>query len=155
MHKSDIIRVGFFVVFFSIGGTVLGLSVLSNDLVRYYRDEQLKESARQSIEKLKTHNQDYGSILENLDADPNYIKRIAAGSSGSEFQDANAIFPSATAKELAAAREAFADPNEDTIAPVMPVWLSRCSQPQKKMILFFCGVALILISFVCFRPVKV
>jgi hypothetical protein len=154
MHKSDIIRVAFFIVFFSIGGSVLGLSVLCDDLVRYYRDVQLRKSAQQSVEKLKTYNEDYGSILENLDADPNYIRRIAAGSSGSEFQDANAILPDATARELAAARKALADPDEDAIVPAMPDWLSRCSQPQKKMILFFCGVALILISFVCFRPVK-
>lgn len=155
MHKSDIIRVGFFIVFFSIGGSVLGLSVLSDDLVRYYRDVQLKKSALQSIEKLKTYNEDYGSILENLDADPNYIRRIAAGSSGSEHQDANAIFPSATARELAAARRALAEPDEETIQPAMPAWLSRSSQPQNKMILFCCGVVLILISFVCFKPVKV
>ena len=154
MNKSEIIRIAFFILFFSIGASALGLSVLSDDLVRYYRDVKLRESAQQAKEKLEILNEDYGSILKNLDEDPNYIKRIAPIVSGSEYRDPNAIFPKETAREMAAARKAFEDPNEEAAEPVMPVWLSRSSQPQKRKILFFCGVALILISFVCFRPVK-
>jgi hypothetical protein len=52
------------------------------------------------------------------------------------------------------ARKAFADSDEEADKTVIPNWLSRCNQAQNKMILFFSGVALILISFVCFRPVK-
>ena len=155
MYKSGIIRIAFFILFFSIGAAALGLSVLCDDLVRYYRNVERTESAQKAKEKLEILNEAYGSILKNLDEDPNYIKRIAPAVSGSEYQDANAIYPKATAQELAAARKAFASPEEDIIEPVMPVWLTRCSQPQKKLMLFFSGVALILISFVCFRPIEV
>ena len=154
MNKSDIIRIPFFILFFSIGASALGLSVLCDDLVRYYRNVQLTESAHKSIEKLKNYNADYGSLLENIEKDPNFIKRLAPAVSGSEYQDANVSYPKATARELAAARKAFGDPSEEDIEPVIPVWLSRCSESQKRMILFFSGVALMLISFVCFRPLK-
>jgi hypothetical protein len=31
-----------------------------------------------------------------------------------------------------------------------PVWLSRCSEPRRRMVLFFVGAGLILTSFICF-----
>ena len=154
MNKSDIIRIPFFILFFSIGASALGLSVLCDDLVRYYRNVQLRESAHESIEKLKIFNADYGSLLENMERDPNYIKRIAPVVSGSDYQDPNAINPKATAREMAAARKAFGEQHEENIEPVIPLWLSRCSESRKRMTLFFSGVALMLISFVCFRPLK-
>ncbi|MBN2590744.1 MAG: hypothetical protein JXA96_12845 [Sedimentisphaerales bacterium] len=154
MNKPDIIRIPFFILFFSIGAASLGLSVLCDDLVKYFRNVQLRESTQKSIEKLKSFNEDYGSLLENIEEDPNFIKRIAPAVSGSEYLDANAAYPKATARELAAARKAFGDPNEENIKPVIPVWLSRSCDPQKRMTLFFSGVALMLISFVCFRPLK-
>ena len=132
----------------------MGTSVLCDDLVKYYRNVKLTKSAKQSVEKLETLNEDYGSILENLEEDPNYIKRIAPVVSGSEYLDANAAYPKATAREMALARKAFEDSDEKIIKATIPDWLSRCSQSRNRMILFFSGVALILISFVCFRPVK-
>ena len=154
MNKSDFIRIPFFVLFFIVGASALGLSVLCDDLIKYYRNIQLREFARKSVEKLRTFNEDYGSLLENMDQDPNFIKRIAPAVSGSEYLDANAAYPKATARELAIARKAFGDPNEENIEPVIPVWLSRISEPQKRMTLFCSGIALMLISFVCFRPLK-
>ncbi len=154
MNKSEIFRIPLFILFFSIGASALGLSVLCDDLIKYFRDVQLRESAHEDIEKLKIFNADYGDLLENIEEDPNFIKRIAPVVSGSEYQDANAAYPKATAKELAAAREAFGDPVTQDIEPVIPLWLTRCSEPQKRMTLFFSGIILILISFVCFRPLK-
>jgi|WetSurMetagenome_2_1015567.scaffolds.fasta_scaffold224600_1 hypothetical protein len=154
MNKSEIIRIILFILFFSVGAASLGTSVLCDDLVKYYQNVQFTQSARQSVEKLEIMNEDYGSILVNLDEDPNYIKRIAPVVSGSEYLDANAAYPKATARELAMARKAFADSDEDAEKTAIPNWLSRCSQSRNKMILFFSGVALILISFVCFRPAQ-
>lgn len=154
MNKSEIIRIPVFILFFSIGASALGLSVLCDDLIKYFRNVQLRQSAHESIEKLKIFNVDYGSLLENIDEDPNFIKRIAPVVSGSEYQDANGAYPRATARELAAAREAFGDPTKENIEPVIPVWLSRSSEPQKRLTLFICGIVLMLISFVCFRPLK-
>jgi hypothetical protein len=154
MYKSEISRIILFILFFSIGAASLGTSVLCDDLVKYYQNVQFTQSARQSVEKLEVMNEDYGSILNNLEDDPNYIKRIAPVVGGSEYLDANAAYPKATARELEMARKAFANSDEETIEPALPDWLSRCNQSRNKMILFFSGVALILISFVCFRPVK-
>jgi hypothetical protein len=154
MNKSEIIRIPFFILFFSIGASALGLSVLCEDLVKHYRNVQLRKSAHESIEKLKIFNADYGSLLANMEEDPNYIKRIAPVVRGTEYQDPNAIFPQETAREMAAARKAFGIEQEENIEPVIPAWLSRCSESQKRIALFFSGVVLMMISFVCFRPLK-
>jgi len=154
MNKSEIIRIPLFVLFFSVGAAALGLTVLCDDLIRYYRNTQLTEAARKSVEKLTMLNEDYGSLLENIEDDPNFIKRIAPAVSGSEYKDVNAIYPEATARELEAARRAFGNPEEEDSEPVIPEWLSRCSEPQKRLILFISGILLMLISFVCFRPIK-
>jgi len=36
----------------------------------------------------------------------------------------------------------------------MPVWLNRCSEPGKRVVLFSSGVILVLVSLVCFGPAK-
>ena len=154
MYKSEISRIILFILFFSVGATSLGMSVLCDDLMKYYINAQSVKTAKQSVVKLEVMNNDYGSILENLEEDPNYIKRIAPVVSGSEYLDANAAYPKATARELAIARKAFSDSDEETIEQTIPNWLNRCSQPQNRKILFFSGVTLMLITFVCFRPVK-
>ena len=151
---SDIIRIAFFVLFFSIGAAAMGLSVLCEDLVKYYRNVQLTASARKSIEKLETLNEYYGSIIENMEADPNIFRRLAPPSIGAQYKDPNAIYPRTAARQLAAARKALANPNEEEKDPAIPTWLSRCSEPQKRMMLFFAGAALFLVASVCFRPLK-
>jgi hypothetical protein len=151
---SDVIRMIFFILFFSIGAAAMGLSVLCEDLVKYYSNIQLTESAQQSTEKLNSLNKAYDSILENLREDPNIYRRIAPAAAGAQYLDANAIYPKTAARQLAAARKALTDPNEETIEPAMPNWLSRCSEPHKRMTLFFSSIALILVALVCFRPLK-
>jgi hypothetical protein len=114
----------------------------------------LANSAKESLERAKAINRDYDDVLKELEQDPNHIKRIAPAVIGAQYQDANAVYPEATAKQLAAARKALEDPNEEMSEPTIPKWLSRCSEPRKRTALFFSGVALILISFVCFKPAK-
>ena len=46
------------------------------------------------------------------------------------------------------------EPNQQPAEPEMPEWLTRCSEPRRRMMLFFSGGALILISFICFGPAK-
>jgi cell division protein FtsL len=148
------IRIIFFILFFSIGTVSLSISVLCEDLIQYYRNRQLTRQAEQSLEKLKTLNSDYDDLLSTLAEDPNYIKRIAPAAIGLENQDANAINPRVEAEQLAAARRALTDPQMAPAEPVIPRWLGRCSEPAKRMTIFFSGVALILISFICFGPAK-
>ena len=154
MQRSDIIRMLFFTLFFSVGAGSLGVSVLCEDLVRYYQNRQLTESARESLEKLKSLNDAYNMILAQLEEDPNRLKRLAPVTLGAEQEDPNTVYPKVTARQLAAARKALTDPNNESIKPAIPKWLSRCSEPRKRTALFISGIALILISFICFRPAK-
>ena len=140
----------FFILFFTIGSFSLGVSVLCEDLIRYYQNRQSVQTAQESLEKLKSLNADHDVLLNTLQEDPNYIKRIAPATIGVEYQDANVVNPRVEAEQLAAARRALTDPNKATVEPAIPGWLSRCSKPAKRMVIFFSGIALILISFVCF-----
>lgn len=154
MQRQEIIRTILFVLFFSIGAGSLGISVLCEDLVQYYQNRELAEAAQNSLEKLKALNDDYNMLLAQLEQDPNLLKRIAPVTLGTEQPDPNTVYPRATARQLAAARRALTDPNSEPVEPAIPRWLSRCSEPRKRMTLFFSGIALILISFICFRPAR-
>jgi hypothetical protein len=157
MHGQNVIRTLVFVVFFSTAAASLSVSVLCGDLVRYYQSKHLLKEARQSLEQLKSLNADYDALLKQLESDPNLIKRIAPVTLGVEPGDANAIYPRAKADAtlLWAARKALAeDPNRPKTEPPIPQWLARCSKPRQRAALFLISAALIVVSFVCFGPVK-
>ena len=156
MQGRRIIRAVLFVLFFSIGAVSLSGSILCDDLVQFYNNKQLAKAAQQSLERLKSLNTDYDILLEQLEKDPNLVKRIARATLGIGPEDPNTVYPRATAEQLAAARRALTDdPNEKAALvepPPLPEWLSRCREPRRKIILFLSGVALILTSFICFTP---
>ena len=155
MQRQNIIRVFLFVVFFSIGAISLGASILTDDLVRHYRNRQFLKAAQESLDRLKSLNIDYDVLLEHLEKDPNLFKRIASATLGTEPEDTDAIYPKATPEQLAVARRVLAEePDQQPAEPVMPLWLTRCSEPSLRIMLFFSGGALILISFICFGPAK-
>jgi hypothetical protein len=159
MQGRSVIRAVLFVLFFSIGAGSLSVSILCDDLVQYYRNTELSRATQESLNRLKSLNTDYDILLEKLGEDPNHIKRLGPATLGPKYQDPNTIYPRATAEQLAAARRALIeDPNRPTAgrapgAP-MPEWLSRCSEPRRRIMLFFAGAALILTSFICFGPAK-
>lgn len=140
----------FFILFFTIGSFSLGVSVLCEDLIQYYQNRHLVRSAQESLEKLESLNTDHDALLNTLHEDPNYIRRIAPAAIGIGYEDANVVNPRVEAEQLAAARRALTDPNQSAAEPPIPGWLSRCSEPPKRLTLFIAGIALILISFVCF-----
>jgi len=153
MLRQGVFHLFFFVVFFSIGAVALGLAVLSDDFVQYCRAKHLVKEAGLSVQRLKSLNADYDGLLEQIENNPDLLKRIAPVTLGTEPDDPNAIYPKARARELAVARKALvkqAD-QEQTGAPV-PAWLQRCSEPTKRIILFIAGAGLVLISLVCFTP---
>jgi hypothetical protein len=155
MQGQNVIRTILFVIFFSIGAASLGISILCDDLVQYYRNRQLLRVTQQSVNRLKSLNTDYDVLLEQLEKDPNLIKRLAPATLGTEPEDANAIYPRATPEQLAAARMALTeDSNDQSAGPMLPEWLTRCSEPRRRMTLFVAGSVLILISFTCFAPAK-
>ena len=155
MQTRNVIRAILFVLFFSIGAASLSSAVLCDDLVRYYRNKKLLREAQESLDRLKLLNHDYDMLLSQLQNDPNLLKRIARATLGAEPDDPNVVYPKASGELVAAARRVLAnDASQGPAELVMPEWLSRCNKPDARIILFICGVALVLISFICFGPVK-
>ncbi len=155
MLKQNIIRTFLFVAFFSIGAAVLGVSILVDDLLRYYQNRQLLETAKRSLQRLDLLTSDYDALLQQLQADANFVKRIAPATVGSEPAEVDTIYPKATAEQLAAAQKALSeDLAQQYTQPTIPKWLRRCSQPRRRTVLFLAGAFLILISFVFFSPAK-
>jgi len=155
MQGRNVIRMILFVVFFSIGAASLGISILCDDLVQYYRNRQLLRVTQQSVNRLKSLNTDYDILLEQLEKDPNLVKRLAPATLGTEPEDANAVYPRVTPEQLAAARRVLMEDQKDqSDAAMLPEWLTRCSEPRRRMTLFVAGSVLILISFSCFTPAK-
>jgi len=144
-----------FAIFFSIGAASLGVSILCDDLVQYYRNRQLLKVTQQSVNRLKSLNTDYDILLEQLEKDPNLVKRLAPAALGTEPEDANAVYPRATPEQLAAARRALMeDPNDQSDGAMLPEWLTRCSEPRRRTTLFIAGSVLILISLTFFAPAR-
>ncbi|MCP4609197.1 MAG: hypothetical protein GY845_10840 [Planctomycetes bacterium] len=156
MQRRNFIRLIFFVVFFSIGASSLGISILCDDLVKYYRSKNDLVVGQQAVDKLKSMNADYDVLLEKWEEDPNNMaKRLAPATLGTKPEDPNTVYPKAIPEELAKAHEALAkDPNDQSEVPMLPNWLTRCSEPRRRTTLFIAGSFLILISFTCFAPVK-
>jgi len=152
---QNFLRTLLFLVFFAVGASALSLSVLVNDLVSYYRDKGLLSRAQRSLKRLESLNADYDALLARLHQDPNLVSRIAPAMLGTAPADQNAVYPKVRAEQLAAARKALTEGlTKSPPEPRIPVWLSRCSEPRRRMLLFFCGAALILISFSCFGSTR-
>ena len=155
MRRQTILRAFLFVVFFSIGAAALGFSVLCEDLFRYYNNKQILGMAKESLSRLESLNADYDVLLEQLEKDPNLIKRIAPVTLGTEPADANAVYPKATAEQLAATRETLIDDlGQQPVEQVVPDWITRCSEPRRRTVLFLAGAFLVLVSFIWFGSVR-
>jgi hypothetical protein len=155
MRRQNILRTVLFIVFFSIGAAALSGSILCDDLVRYYRNNQLLKAVEESLKRLEALNADYDALLEQLQKDPNAVKRIAPATLGTEPEAEDTIYPKATAEQLASAKKALSEEASRKVAePEMPDWLVRCSKPPQRVILFLAGSFLILISFICFGAAK-
>jgi hypothetical protein len=148
-----VLQVLFFAVFFSVGAAALGGAVLCSDLIQYCRNKYLIAEAEASTERLESLNAEYDALLEQLEKDPDVLKRIAPVTLGTEPNDPDTVRPRARVTELATARKALIQQSEKDIAgPAIPTWLGRISDPPKRITLFIAGASLVLISLVCFTP---
>jgi hypothetical protein len=149
------VRLLLFAVFFSVGTASLATSVLCEDLLRYYNYKQLLTQAEQNLDKLKSLNKEYDTLLNNIQNDPNLLDRAAMAVLGQRPAEPNAVYPKASPEQLAAVKQALAEINESRLSkPAEPKWLKRIAEPSKRLTLFISGAALVLISFVCFGPAK-
>ena len=152
--QNTIVRVFLFVVFFSIGAAAMSGSILCSDLLRYYHNRQALKAAGLTLARLESLNADYDVLLRQLRDDPNFFERIAPATLGVKPADANAIYPRATAEQLAAARKALMEgASGEPVEPRVVVrWLIRCNRPPQRIAFFLSGGFLILISFAFFGP---
>ena len=149
------IRIVAFFVFISIGAAVLSGTVLCEDLLEYFHNKNLLKQAEEHLKKLETLDADYDMVLGGLEGDPCQFARLAPATLGIEPNEPNIVYPRASADKLIAARKALsAEPNEPEDDEAIPEWLGLCCQWPRRHILFFCGAALMLISFVFFGPEK-
>lgn len=145
------LRMFLFVVFFSIGAAALSISILCEDLLQYYHNRRLLKAAEAALDRLKSLNTDYDALLQRLEEDPNLIKRFWPAVLGTERKNDGTVYPKVTPEQLDAARRALIEePDRQFFEPAVPGWLSRCCEPRRRMMLFFCGAVLILVSFVWF-----
>jgi hypothetical protein len=151
MQRHGILRFLVFVIFFSSGAAALGGAVLCDDFIQYCRNKHLVRQAESSIHRLESLNAEYDALLDQLESNPDLLKRIAPVTLGTRIEDPNTIYPKAKARELAIARKAVTDQADGESAEAsIPRWLQRCSDPAKRIILFISGASLVLISMVCF-----
>jgi len=153
MLIQKIVHFLLFVIFFSVGAGALGLAALCDDLIVYWRNEQLVKEAHLSLDRLRSLNEEYDALLAELQNDPNLLRRLAPATLGTLPEDPDAVYPKARAQELAVARRALMDRAEqESGEAVLPKWLQRCSEPRHRMALFLAGAGLVLISLVFFTP---
>ena len=155
MLKENILRTFLFVVFFSIGAATLTAAILAKDLYRYYYNKSVLKSEEQTLIKLKDLDNDYDMLLKQLEKDPELIKRLGPATFGTKPQKEDTAFPIAKARQLDAAKRALTEKtSQKPVEPDIPNWVTRCNRPVKRVMVFICGSALILISLVCFIPIK-
>ena len=143
-----------FVVFFSVGIATLALTILCEDLHRYYHNKAILKSTQKQLEQLKSLNEDYDILLSKLQDDPNLVRRLGPATLGIEPQQEDTIYPKAKAEQLAAAKKALTRGVEESEKPEIPGWLVHCSEPGRKTGLLVASGALIIISFACFNRCK-
>jgi len=154
MHIQNFLRNVLFMFFFAVGTAALSVSILSDMLVEHYKGKQVLEKMQLSVSRLKSLNEDYDALLKRLQSNPDAVELIVPATLGTEPNDANSVYPSATPQSLAAARKALMKDLQQQREDCLPVWLSRCSTGRYRKALFLSGTALILLSFVCFNHAK-
>jgi len=149
MQKT--IRLIAFVVLFGVGMGALAISILCDDLTVYFKNKQDLALAEHELDDLRLRVATHDSLLNQLEKDPNMIKRIAPAVLGSVEEDPNVIYPDAGIDETITAKLALREHNRaEPQIPQMPTWLTRCRHPRRRTGLFLSGAILVLISFTCF-----
>jgi len=129
----------------------LAISILCDDLTVYFRNKQDLALAEHELDDLRLLLSTHDSLLNQLENDPNMIKRIAPAVLGAVEEDPNVVYPSTGINEFITAKLALREHNrEEPRIPEMPTWLARCRNPRRRAGLFLSGAILVLISFTCF-----
>jgi len=155
MRAERITRGLFFAIFFAVGAAVFSISILGDELVQYYQNRHFLKAAGDSLKKLKSLNDDYDALLGRVEKDPNILRNIAPAALGIEPDDTNTVYPRASLRSLARAREVLSEKlPQNTDEPAMPIWLNRCSRQPQRAVILLCGAFLILVAFIRFGPAR-
>jgi len=153
MKFQGIKRTFCFIVFFSIGGAALSISLLGREVFLYVRSKGVLESAEEEQVQLEALNTDYDILLRQLETEPNIVNRIAPAILGKNTAGGNSVLSKAESKHLELAREALAESAFGGTNCTKSSWLQRCIDAKRRTILFLSGSFLILISLMWFGPV--
>jgi hypothetical protein len=149
-QRRQILRTLLFCIFFGVGAAALATGILTDELQRYYQARQLRSDATETLQILRSLNEDYDALIARLQDDPNMLRRLAPAGLA-DTAEPNTVNPRFTPEQLAAAKEALAEQNAQTPTPhTIPDWLERCSEPRKRLLLLVSGAALLIISFAFF-----
>jgi len=91
MQRQGIFQLLFFAVFFSVGAAALGGAVLCDDFIQYCRNTSLLQEAEASVKQLESLNGEYDALLQELEKDPELLKRIVPVTLGTEPNDPNTV----------------------------------------------------------------
>jgi len=142
-----------FFITFGVGAGTLTLSVLCEDLTRYFANKQLLAHEQRQLASLEEKVQVYDTLLLNMKKDPDVMNRIAPAVLGLESDDPNTAYPFTGVQELAVAKQMLQKDKNIGIAQ-MPPWLVRCCEKRHRLALFLLGGVLVLIAFACFGLVR-
>ncbi|MBL7107098.1 MAG: hypothetical protein ISS77_05785 [Phycisphaerae bacterium] len=145
----------FFAIFFTIGSAAIVAAILSNELLEHYKNCQLLKNSILTRDKLKGICDDYDVLLEQFENDPNIIDRITTVQLGTERNDPNTHYPKAAAEDILLIKKALQEFEKQTSdEQLAPQWLTRSTEPKKRLTLFVAGSFLILTSLICFGTPK-
>lgn len=150
---QSFIRVIAFFITFGVGAGTLTLSVLCEDLTRFFANKQLLAHEKQKLASLEEKVQVYDALLVNMEKDPDVMDRIAPAVLGLESDDPNTAYPFTGVQELAVAKQML-QKDENASMSQMPPWLVRCCERRRRLALFLLGGVLVLIAFACFGLVR-
>ena len=150
---NSVIRVIAFFITFGVGAGTLTLSVICEDLTRFFANKQLLALKQRQLASLEEKVQVYDALLVNMEKNPDVVQRIAPAVLGIESEDPNMAYPLTGVQELAVARQMLQKDNNAEISG-MPPWLVRCCDRRRRMTLFVLGGVLVVIAFACFGLVK-
>jgi hypothetical protein len=144
----------FFCLFVGAGLAALTASILTDELLELYLyklEIKKNEKTNQRLQKLTA---EYESVLKQIADDPNILARLAGVGLGAEPNSVDTAYPKVPEHTRLAAEKILRGQQSDIEAPSPPAWLTRCNKPLPRMIIFFCSVGLIIVSFICFGTKK-
>ena len=150
------LRFVLFCVFFAVGTAAIALSIQADEIQNLYKSKDILAKTLADNEKIIALEKDNDALVKHILENPEVLDRLKRVTLGEEPQAEDTIFPKVSHQQLAAAGQALFD-NLESAPPELsiPQWVLRCAEPKSRMILFYCGAALILVAFVFFgTPTK-